>query len=173
MRTVTNSLLLAAACALVVSPAYAQKAPSSGDTSSTTQSSKPSMNKDSSTTGSTSQSTPSTNTQPGSEKAAPSSRMPTQLGSDKDTTHSSRTGQGSEKAMDHSNMPGMAQNSDQVKQAQEALKAKGQDPGPVDGIIGPNTARAIRAYQKQQQIASTGKLDQQTLESLGVSGTSK
>jgi len=61
-----------------------------------------------------------------------------------------------------------AQSSDEVRQAQQALKDKGLDPGPVDGVDGPRTRAAVREYQKQQNLTADGKLGPQTLDSLGV-----
>lgn len=33
-----------------------------------------------------------------------------------------------------------------VRELQQALKASGQDPGPVDGVLGPRTKAALRRY---------------------------
>jgi peptidoglycan hydrolase-like protein with peptidoglycan-binding domain len=57
---------------------------------------------------------------------------------------------------------------DQVKSLQKALQEKGMDPGPIDGIMGPRTQSALRAYQKDQKLPETGRLDAQTREKLGV-----
>jgi len=43
-----------------------------------------------------------------------------------------------------------------------ALKEKGHDPGPIDGIHGPRTSAALRAYQKAENIKVTGRLDADT-----------
>jgi peptidoglycan hydrolase-like protein with peptidoglycan-binding domain len=64
--------------------------------------------------------------------------------------------------------PLAAQSSDSVRAAQEALKAKGLDPGPADGVYGPKTREAVKAYQKQQNLNVDGQLGAQTLDSLGV-----
>ncbi len=58
--------------------------------------------------------------------------------------------------------------SDEVRQAQEALKAKGFDPGPIDGIYGPLTKAAVRQYQEQNKIVANGRLGGETYTSLGV-----
>lgn len=55
-----------------------------------------------------------------------------------------------------------------VHDAQQALKDKGFDPGPVDGIMGPRTQAAIRSYQEKNNLAADGRLGPQTLGSLGV-----
>lgn len=59
-------------------------------------------------------------------------------------------------------------NKDDVKKVQEALKDKGNDPGPADGIMGPQTQKALRAFQSKQGIKSTGRLDAETAKALGV-----
>jgi peptidoglycan hydrolase-like protein with peptidoglycan-binding domain len=61
-----------------------------------------------------------------------------------------------------------AQGSEPVRQAQQALKDKGFDPGPVDGRYGPKTSDAVRRYQKENKIVANGRLGGDTYESLGV-----
>jgi hypothetical protein len=58
--------------------------------------------------------------------------------------------------------------SEQVKSVQKALQDKGMDPGPIDGIMGPKTMAALKAFQKDQKLTESGKLDDQTREKLGV-----
>jgi peptidoglycan hydrolase-like protein with peptidoglycan-binding domain len=66
---------------------------------------------------------------------------------------------------------GMSQ--EMVKQAQQALKDKGHDAGPVDGMWGPQTQQAVREFQQKEGIQATGRLDQKTLSALGMQeGTS-
>ena len=50
---------------------------------------------------------------------------------------------------------------------QEALAGAGHDPGPIDGVIGTETLRAVRAYQAAAGLP-TGGLTLATLDSLGV-----
>jgi peptidoglycan hydrolase-like protein with peptidoglycan-binding domain len=57
---------------------------------------------------------------------------------------------------------------DEVKTVQEALKGKGNDPGPVDGIMGPQTQKAIREFQQASGLKTTGRLDAETATALGV-----
>jgi len=57
-----------------------------------------------------------------------------------------------------------------VKAAQQALKDKGHDPGGVDGRMGPRTQQAVRDFQKAQGLQATGRLDEKTMQSLGVEG---
>src|SRR5262249_61542075 len=49
-----------------------------------------------------------------------------------------------------------------IRQVQQALKGKGHDPGPIDGIHGPRTSAALRDYQKAESIKVTGRLDSET-----------
>ena len=62
----------------------------------------------------------------------------------------------------------LAQSSESVRQAQQSLKDKGFDPGPVDGVYGPNTEHALRQYQQQEKLTDNGLLDDRTMDSLGV-----
>ena len=60
-----------------------------------------------------------------------------------------------------------------IKEAQQALKDKGYDPGPVDGVMGAKTKEAIKSFQNASNLQATGTLDAQTAEKLGVqSGSS-
>jgi len=55
-----------------------------------------------------------------------------------------------------------------VRQVQEALKNQGQDPGPIDGIMGPRTRQALRAFQSKNGLKQTGTLDTATREKLNI-----
>src|SRR5262245_49770646 len=56
----------------------------------------------------------------------------------------------------------------QVRAVQQALRAKGQDPGPADGVLGPKTRGALKAYQQAEKLPATGEMDPETLARLGV-----
>jgi hyperosmotically inducible protein len=58
--------------------------------------------------------------------------------------------------------------SGQVRAVQEALKTKGFDPGPVDGIQGPQTTQAVKDFQRAENLEVTGRADSATLNKLGV-----
>jgi putative peptidoglycan binding protein len=58
--------------------------------------------------------------------------------------------------------------SEDTKKLQEALKAKGHDPGLIDGIMGPKTRTALKAFQEANGIKGTGRLDDPTAEKLGL-----
>lgn len=67
-----------------------------------------------------------------------------------------------------------AQSSADIQAAQQALKDKGFDPGPIDGVDGPKTKSAIKEFQKSQNLTADGRLGPQTLDGLGVKqGTAK
>jgi peptidoglycan hydrolase-like protein with peptidoglycan-binding domain len=65
-------------------------------------------------------------------------------------------------------IPALSQGRDTVRDAQQALKDKGYDPGPIDGIDGPLTEAAVRNYQQKQSLNDDGRLGPKTLDSLGV-----
>jgi len=55
-----------------------------------------------------------------------------------------------------------------IQDVQKVLTDKGFDPGPLDGMMGPQTHSAIREFQKSNHLELTGTLDQKTQEALGV-----
>ena len=57
---------------------------------------------------------------------------------------------------------------DEIRKVEEALKAKGLNPGPIDGKIDSQTQEALREFQKQNNLTATGSLDRQTADKLGV-----
>lgn len=58
------------------------------------------------------------------------------------------------------------------REVQEALKAKGNDPGAIDGRMGPKTRAALKAFQETNGLKATGQLDNETAEKLGIGKTS-
>ena len=56
-----------------------------------------------------------------------------------------------------------------VRHAQRELKDNGYYTGRVDGIMGPRTERALRQYQRSENLAQTGRLNRATMKSLGLS----
>ena len=55
-----------------------------------------------------------------------------------------------------------------IRQAQEALKNKGYDPGPPDGVLGPRTKAVLKDYQQAESLPVTSRLDHATLSKLGL-----
>lgn len=52
---------------------------------------------------------------------------------------------------------GAASRRDRIREVQERLAALGYEPGPADGIVGRQTAAAIRRYQQEQGLAVDGR----------------
>jgi hypothetical protein len=55
-----------------------------------------------------------------------------------------------------------------VKKLQQRLKELGFDPGPIDGIFGPKTRHAVRAFQGHERIDVDGIVGPQTWGRLGI-----
>jgi peptidoglycan hydrolase-like protein with peptidoglycan-binding domain len=55
-----------------------------------------------------------------------------------------------------------------IRKAQETLNARGFKAGPPNGILGESTATALRAFQKSENLAVTGRLNPRTLRALGI-----
>ena len=55
-----------------------------------------------------------------------------------------------------------------VANAQEKLAQQGYYRGEIDGILGPETSRAIARFQSNQGLRATGVLTRDTVEALGV-----
>jgi hypothetical protein len=55
---------------------------------------------------------------------------------------------------------------DEVREIQARLQALGHDPGPVDGLFGPQTVAAVKRYELANQLAPTGHVDLGLLERL-------
>jgi localization factor PodJL len=49
---------------------------------------------------------------------------------------------------------------------QARLRNLGYDPGPTEGRLGPETAAAIEAFQRDRGIAPTGEIDEALLSAL-------
>ncbi len=58
--------------------------------------------------------------------------------------------------------------SEQIRQVQQKLQEEGHNPGPIDGVWGPQTQAAVRDFQQQNNLQATGQLDQRTMQELGV-----
>jgi peptidoglycan hydrolase-like protein with peptidoglycan-binding domain len=58
--------------------------------------------------------------------------------------------------------------SEDIMKVKVALKAKGIDPGPINGNMDSKTQQALRQFQQANDLPVTGTLDQQTASKLGV-----
>ena len=66
-----------------------------------------------------------------------------------------------------SKMDGRTARSD-VRKIQEALRDKGNDPGVIDGIMGPKTREALKSFQTANSLPASGRIDAETAKRLGV-----
>jgi len=57
---------------------------------------------------------------------------------------------------------------EQVRKTQQHLRSRGYQPGSADGLMGPQTISALRRYQSANGLTVTGKVDSDTLDSLGI-----
>ena len=59
-----------------------------------------------------------------------------------------------------------------VKAVQQILAKMGYDPGPVDGIVGASTRRAIQNFEQEQKMPAKGRISGRLLKALvRVTGT--
>jgi peptidoglycan hydrolase-like protein with peptidoglycan-binding domain len=92
--------------------------------------------------------------------------LPAQVGIPGGTGATGAAGQGANE--NPSGSAGMAASSDDIRKLQQALRDKGLDPGPINGVMGPKTQEAVRAFQQRQGLNATGRLDAQTQSALGM-----
>ncbi|MFK7792396.1 MAG: peptidoglycan-binding protein [Devosiaceae bacterium] len=64
------------------------------------------------------------------------------------------------------NGPSAAPSQTQVAEAQSLLSARGYDPGPADGLIGPRTTDAVRAFRQSAGLSDGTAIDQTLLDAL-------
>jgi peptidoglycan hydrolase-like protein with peptidoglycan-binding domain len=62
---------------------------------------------------------------------------------------------------------------EQIREIQQVLIQKGFYHGRADGRMGPETVEAIRTFQRREGIEVTGRIDERTMTSLGVSGSAQ
>jgi hypothetical protein len=55
-----------------------------------------------------------------------------------------------------------------MRKVEEALKAKGYDPGAIDGEMDAQTRQALRDFQKKNKLTETGTVDQATADALEI-----
>ena len=53
-------------------------------------------------------------------------------------------------------------NDPEVRDLQEAMKALGHDPGPIDGVFGEATEAAVKAFQQEKGITVDGIVGERT-----------
>jgi peptidoglycan hydrolase-like protein with peptidoglycan-binding domain len=55
-----------------------------------------------------------------------------------------------------------------IRKVQQTLNARGYEAGPASGTLGESTQRALRAFQKAENLQVTGNLNPRTLKALGI-----
>jgi localization factor PodJL len=55
---------------------------------------------------------------------------------------------------------------EELREVQAKLQALGHDPGPADGLHGPQTVSAVKRYEIANQLEPTGSVDLRLLERL-------
>ena len=55
-----------------------------------------------------------------------------------------------------------------VRNVQAQLDQRGYEVGPIDGIYGPRTRQAVTAFQRDENLRASGRVDDQTLAALGM-----
>ena len=104
-----------------------------------------------------------------SERVGPGADTPVPKGSPSaGSTEGSKAGKGPGSASE-SQATGSQQD---IRQAQEALKSQGHDPGPIDGVMGSKTKEALKAFQGATGLKQTGNLDAETKQKLKIEGGS-
>ena len=97
------------------------------------------------------------------DQGSPSSGSSGMKSSDTGKTRSSDTDKGTSSGAESSAKGSQGQwAKEDIKKVQEALKEKGQDPGPADGVMGAQTQKALRAFQSKNGLKATGRLDAET-----------
>jgi peptidoglycan hydrolase-like protein with peptidoglycan-binding domain len=67
-------------------------------------------------------------------------------------------------------LAGDALRGDDIRWAQVELRERGLYQGSLDGVVGPETMRALSQFQKMKGLGQTASLDAQTWEALTGSG---
>ncbi len=98
------------------------------------------------------------------EPAMPAAKRDDRLTSDRPVTGDTRESLRTEGRRDWPT----AGSQQHVRVMQQKLKDSGYDPGPIDGVMGPQTAAALKEYQKTEGLRVTGQADAQTLGKLGI-----
>lgn len=81
------------------------------------------------------------------------------------------TGNESAGSQANMNQGGQQASQSEIQQAQQALKSQGLYHGAVDGMMGPETQTALKAFQRQHSLPQSAQLDQQTLDALNSGGS--
>lgn len=178
MNTLTKTLLLSAAAALVYAPAFADdfgssKLSGSSNATPSTPQSQPVANSSSTDENSregtvagayngTNDSRTNTGNSPSANSMEPASGVSTSSSARVSSSRDETTAGASVNA----EVAGMS--NDQIEDVQESLKDKGYSLT-IDGVWGPETANALRSFQRANNLRVTGQPDSETLSELDVS----
>lgn len=66
--------------------------------------------------------------------------------------------------------PGQPASTQMVQDVQHELQRLGYDPGRTDGVWGDRTRRALMEFQRDRHLATSGRIDEQTLAALEAGG---
>lgn len=79
-------------------------------------------------------------------------------------------GQGAMGGSPQSSQSTSSQSMDQstIRNVQEQLQQQGYEVGQIDGVMGPNTRKALSQFQRDNNMPPSGRLDQPTMAALGV-----
>jgi hypothetical protein len=61
----------------------------------------------------------------------------------------------------------------EVRQVQQALQSRGYEVGPVDGVMGEQTQRALRRFQREEGMIITGDVTLATRAALGIGASTQ
>jgi len=105
------------------------------------------------------------NTPNATDKSTTDKNAPAAKGSDTKTDKSGKAATNKKKKKGGTKT---GQADESVREVQQALKDKGKDPGPIDGIMGPLTQKALVDFQRDNNLQASGQIDPQTEMKLGV-----
>lgn len=74
--------------------------------------------------------------------------------------------QGGQSGAQHSQSSQLDQNT--ARQVQQQLQSQGYNVGQIDGVWGPRSRQALIDFQRDQNIRTSGRPDQQTMAALGL-----
>ena len=55
-----------------------------------------------------------------------------------------------------------------IRNLQQSLSDRGYDPGPIDGVVGRETATAIKAFQRHKGLPTDEYVDMDTIRAIGI-----
>ena len=85
-----------------------------------------------------------------------------------DVTQGTQTAQGKSVSVEPAVTQAPSLEKPSAQDIQEALKGAGLYEGKIDGILGPNTRKAIEDFQSQNSLKPDGKVGPKTWEKLGT-----